>query len=74
MRVGRRVCSDPMVIWYNNNPKRKCWMINNRSQADSDNAKCVIKTQAGRVEDADPSVIPFEFSQADSDNAKCVIK
>jgi len=65
MRVGRKVCSDPMVIWYNNNPSRKCWMINNRSQSDSDNAKCVIKSQASRVEDIDPAATLFEYNQAD---------
>merc|ERR550539_2362197 len=50
MRVGHKVHSDPIVIWYNNNPKRRCWMINNRSQLRSDNAKCVIKSQADRIE------------------------
>merc|ERR1712029_1079175 len=55
-----------MVIWYNNNPKRKCWMINNRSQGGTDTAKCVIKSRITitRVEDADrDTLIRDYFSQ-----------
>lgn len=60
MRVGRKVCSDPMVIWFNNTKGRNCWMINNRSSANTQDAKCVIKSTANRIEDADCSNC-FEF-------------
>merc|ERR1719361_3356030 len=61
MRIQKDVCSDPMVIWYNANPKRRCWMINNRSQSNTDNAKCVIKSQADHVHEASSKQGWFEF-------------
>jgi len=64
MRVTTSVCSDPMVIWYNSSPKRRCWMINNRSQGNTDNAKCVIKSQADSVHEATSKQGWFEFDMA----------
>jgi len=74
MRLSIKVCSDPMVIWYNNNPKRKCWMINNRSQADTDNAKCVIKSEADTIDKATSKQGWFEFDMNTGQFSKSAIK
>jgi len=41
--------SDPMMIWYM--PKMRLWMVNNRSQVGSENAKAVVKSQCYHPKD-----------------------
>jgi len=41
--------SDPMMIWFM--PKMNLWMVNNRSQLGSENAKAVVKSSAYHPKD-----------------------
>jgi len=41
--------SDPMVIWWL--PKRTLWMVNNRSQMETENAKAVVRLDVAHPEE-----------------------
>jgi len=49
-----------MVIWYY--AKRKLWMINNRSQFDTENAKAVVKSKAEHPGNLAPNEKWLEFN------------